>query len=159
MKTLSDLFVHTLKDIYFAENAIAKALPGVAAATKNKDLKAAIEEHLAETKLQISILKKVFAAIGEKVEGEKCDAIEGLLKEASGLIDEASGPIALDAGIIGCAQAIEHYEIARYGSLREWAKVLGHDEAHKMLSEILDQEKAANSKLTNLAVTTVNKKG
>jgi ferritin-like metal-binding protein YciE len=156
MKTLADIFEHTLKDIYYAENAITKALPKVAKAVSDKNLKKAAEEHLAETKGQIETLKKVFASIGKKAEGEKCDAIEGLLKEADGLMEEASGT-ALDAGLLAACQAVEHYEIARYGSLREWAKTLGHDEAHKLLGEILDQEKAANSKLTNLAVLEVNK--
>ena len=156
MKTLADIFEHTLKDIYYAENAITKALPKVAKAVTDKNLKKAVEDHLAETKGQIETLKKAFASIGKKAEGEKCDAIEGLLKEADGLIEEASGT-ALDAGLLAACQAVEHYEIARYGSLREWAKTLGHDEAHKLLGEILDEEKAANSKLTNLAVLEVNK--
>ena len=156
MKTLADIFEHTLKDIYYAENAITKALPKVAKAVTDKNLKKAVEDHLAETKGQIETLKKVFASLGKKAEGEKCDAIEGLLKEADGLIEEASGT-ALDAGLLAACQAVEHYEIARYVSLREWAKTLGQDEAHKLLGEILDEEKAANSKLTNLAVLEVNK--
>ncbi|RBO86829.1 DUF892 family protein, partial [Pseudochrobactrum asaccharolyticum] len=95
-------------------------------------------------------------SIGLKAEGEKCDAIEGLIKETDGLIEEASGT-ALDAGLLAACQAVEHYEIARYGSLREWAKELGHDEAHTLLSGILDQEKATNNKLTNLAISSINK--
>lgn len=157
MKTLAELFEHTLKDIYYAENAISKALPKVAKAVSDSKLKAAVEHHLEETKSQIATLKKVFASVGKKPEGEKCDGIEGLIKEADGVIEEASGT-ARDAGLLAAAQAVEHYEIARYGSLREWAKVLGHDEAHKLLSQILDQEKAANSKLTDLAVGGINKK-
>lgn len=157
MKTMAELFEHTLKDIYYAENALTKALPKMADAVKSADLKKAIESHLAETKDQIKKLKKVFASIGVNAEGEKCDAIEGLIKESEGLMKEASGT-ALDAGLLAAAQAVEHYEISRYGSLREWAKLLGHDEAHTLLSEILDQEKAANNKLTNLAVTSLNKK-
>ena len=156
MKTLANIFEHTLQDIYYAENAITKALPKVAKAAKNAELKKAAETHLEETKEQIATLKKVFASIGKPAEGEKCDAIEGLIKEADGLMKEASGT-ALDAGLLAACQAVEHYEIARYGSLREWAKELGHDEAHKLLSEILDQEKATNNKLTNLAVTAINK--
>lgn len=157
MKTMAELFEHTLKDIYYAENALTKALPKMADAIKSADLKKAIDTHLAETKDQIKKLKKVFASIGVTAEGEKCDAIEGLIKESEGLMKEASGT-ALDAGLLAAAQAVEHYEISRYGSLREWAKLLGHDEAHTLLSEILDQEKAANNKLTNLAVTSLNKK-
>ncbi|MFC5584404.1 ferritin-like domain-containing protein [Nitratireductor kimnyeongensis] len=157
MKSLNELFEHTLQDIYYAENAITKALPKVAKAAKSSELKKVAEEHLGETKDQIKKLEAVFKSIGKKPEGEKCDAIEGLIKEADGLMEEASGT-ALDAGLLAACQAVEHYEIARYGSLREWAKLLGHEEAHNLLGEILDQEKAANSKLTNLAVSKVNKK-
>lgn len=155
MKTLNDAFHHTLKDVYYAETALTKALPKVAKAAGHADLKAAVEAHLAETKEQITLLKQVFESIGEKAEGEKCDAIEGLIKETEGVMKEASG-IALDATLIGACQAVEHYEIARYGTLREWAKVLGHDKAHDLLSQILDMEKAANAKLTSLAVAAVN---
>jgi ferritin-like metal-binding protein YciE len=157
MKNLADIFEHTLQDVYYAENAITKALPKMSKAVKNADLKNAMDDHVAETKQQITRLKKVFASIGVKPEGEKCDAIEGLIKEAEGLMEEAEG-VALDAGLLAAAQAVEHYEIARYGSLREWAKLLGHDEAHAILSDILDEEKATNNKLTALAVTKINKK-
>ena len=157
MKSLAELFEHTLQDVYYAETALTKALPKVSKATKSAELKKAVEDHLAETKDQITKLKQVFKSIGAEARGEKCDAIEGLIKESEGIMEEASGT-ALDAGLLAAAQAVEHYEIARYGSLREWAKVLGHEEAHTLLSEILDQEKAANNKLTNLAVTSLNKK-
>ena len=156
MKTLAEMFEHTLQDMYYAENAIAKALPKVAKAAKNAELKKAAEDHLSETKEQIKKLEQVFKSIGKRASGEKCDAIEGLIKEADGLMEEAEAT-ALDAGLLAASQAVEHYEIARYGSLREWAKNLGHDEAHTLLSEILDQEKATNNKLTNLAVTSINK--
>ena len=156
MKTLAEAFHHTLKDIYYAETALTKALPNVAKAAGSADLKKTVEAHLEETKKQITILKDVFKAIGEKPEGEKCDAIEGLIKETDGVIKEASG-VALDACLIAACQAVEHYEIARYGTLREWAKLLGHDEAHDLLTQILDMEKAANAKLTTLAVASVNK--
>ena len=155
MKTLADAFHHTLQDIYYAETALTKALPNVAKAAVNPEFKALIQAHLSETKQQILILDKVFASIGQKASGVKCDAIDGLIKETDGIIKEASG-VALDACLIACAQAVEHYEIARYGALREWAKVLGHTEAHDLLSQILDMEKAANSKLTGVAVGAVN---
>lgn len=158
MKTLADIFTHTLKDIYYAEHAITKALPKMAKAAGNAKLQKAFKDHLTETEGQIRKLDQVFKSIGVKAEGEKCDAIEGLIKEGDGLIKEATAA-ALDAGLLACAQAVEHYEIARYGSLREWARALGHDEAHKLLSEILDEEKAANGKLTGLAVTEVNAEG
>ena len=156
METLAELFEHTLKDVYYAENAIAKALPKVSKAVKNSELKKAIDHHLEETKGQIKTLDKVFKTINVKPEAVKCDATNGLLKETEGLMEEGKG-VALDAGLLAACQAVEHYEIARYGSLREWAKLLGNEEAHVFLSEILDQEKAANSKLTNIAVTAVNK--
>jgi ferritin-like metal-binding protein YciE len=155
MKSLEDLFQHTLKDVYYAENAIAKALPKVSKAAKSAELIQAVDAHLAETKDQIKQLEKVFKSIDVKAEGEKCAAIEGLIKETDGLIEEASGK-ALDAGLLAACQAVEHYEIARYGSLREWAKVLKYEEAHVILSQILDQEKAANNKLTSLAVNSIN---
>ena len=156
MKTLDDAFKHTLQDVYYAENAMTKALPKMASAATNKELKKAIEEHLEETRGQIKTLDKVFKSIGEKASGEKCDAIEGLIKETDGIMDEADS-VALNATLLAAAQAVEHYEIARYGSLREWAKVLGHEEAHDLLSSILDQEKAANFKLTNIAVSSINR--
>lgn len=157
MKTLADAFEHTLQDIYYAENQIAKSLPNVIEAVTRKELKSDLEEHLQETKGQIKTLEKVLKSIGKKASGEKCDAIEGLIKETEGVISDAKGAAAKNAAIIGCCQAIEHYEIARYGTLREWAKSLGHSEAHDLLTGILDQEKAANHKLTNLAVTMINK--
>ncbi len=157
MKTLDDAFKHTLKDVYYAEKAMTKALPKMATAVSNKELKAAIEEHLEETRGQVKTLEQVFKSLGEKASGEKCDAIEGLIKETESVIGEADGGVALNAAVLAAAQAVEHYEIARYGSLREWAKVLGHEEAHELLGSILDQEKAANFKLTNLAVSTINR--
>src|SRR4029453_1312622 len=157
MKTLADAFEHTLQDVYFAENAIAKALPKVIKAVSNADRKTNLSPHLDETKGQIKTLQAVFKSIGKKASGEKCDAIEGLIKETEGVIEEAKGAVAKHATIIGCCQAVEHYEISRYGTLREWAKALGKTEAHELLSGILDQEKAANHKLTNIAVTEINR--
>jgi ferritin-like metal-binding protein YciE len=159
MKTLADAFEHTLQDVYYAENAITKALPKVIEAVTNIDLKTALKDHLAETKGQIKTLNAVFKSIGKTASGEKCDAIDGLIKETEGVIKEAKGTVARHAAILGCCQAVEHYEISRYGTLREWAKELGEAEAHDLLSGILDQEKAANHKLTHIALTTVNKPG
>ena len=158
MKTLADAFEHTLQDVYYAEQAIVKALPKMAKAADAADLKTAFEDHLAETKEQIAILRKVFRSAGLEAKGEKCDAIEGLIKETDGLVEEAKSDKARDIALLGACQAVEHYEIARYGTLREWARELEHDEAHDLLGKILDQEKAANSKLTNLAVGQLNKK-
>src|SRR6478736_1625108 len=159
MKTLADAFEHTLQDVYYAENAIARALPKVIDAVSNADLKTALKDHLTETKGQIKTLQAVFKSIGKKASGEKCDAIEGLIKETEGVIKEAEGTIAKHAAIIGCCQSIEHYEISRYGTLREWAKALGETKAHDLLSEILDQEKAANAKLTAIAINEINRPG
>ena len=159
MKTLADAFEHALHDVYYAENAITKALPKVIDAVTNGELKTALKDHLAETKGQIKTLNAVFKSLGKKASGEKCDAIEGLIKETDGVIKDSKGAVARHAAIIGCCQSIEHYEISRYGTLREWAKELGQSEAHDLLSGILDQEKAANHKLTHIALTTVNKPG
>jgi ferritin-like metal-binding protein YciE len=155
MKTLAEAFEHTLEDIYYAETALTKALPKVASAAGSAELKSAVEVHLAETKQQIKLLDKVFKSIGKPAKGVKCDAIDGLIKETEGVMDEAEG-VALDAMLIGAAQAVEHYEIARYGTLLEWARDLGNDDAHDLLSQILDMEKAANAKLTTIAVSSVN---
>lgn len=123
----------------------------------SKDLKAAVTGHLDETRDQVEMLKQVFKAIGEKPAGENCDAIEGLIKECDGLLAEAEAEgVALDASVIGALQAIEHYEIARYGSLREWATALGHGQAADVLGRILNIAKAANAKLTGLAVEGIN---
>jgi ferritin-like metal-binding protein YciE len=156
MKTLADAFHHTLQDVYYAEHALTKALPKVIAKVSSADLKSALKQHLVETKAQIAMLDDVFAEIGEPASGEKCDAIDGLIKECDGVIADASGT-ARHAAVIGCCQAIEHYEIARYGTLREWAKALGHTRAHDLLTQVLDQEKKANHTLTHLAVTGINK--
>lgn len=155
MKTLAEAFHHTLQDIYFAENALTKALPKVAGAATNAEFKGLVQAHLIETRHQIEILDKVFASIKQKPAGLKCDAIEGLIKETEGIMKDATG-IALDACLIAAAQAVEHYEIARYGTLREWAKVLGNTQGHDLLSQILDMEKATNSKLTSVAVASIN---
>jgi ferritin-like metal-binding protein YciE len=156
MKTLSDAFEHTLKDMYYAETALTKALPKVISAASNPLLKSALKHHLEETKDQIKVLDKVFKSIGKPPKGEKCDAIVGLVKECESAIENSKSPVAKHAVIIGCCQAIEHYEIARYGTLKEWAKQLGEEDAHHLLSDILDQEKAANHTLTHIAVTELN---
>lgn len=156
MKNLAEVFEHTLQDIYFAEHKISKSLPGVIKAAKSAPLKKGLQEHLAETKMQIKLLDKVFKSVGTTANGEKCDAIEGLVQECEDVIAATKPGKAADAAIIGCCQAIEHYEIARYGTLREWAKALGYDAAHELIGQILDQEKAANNKLTHLAVDGIN---
>lgn len=152
MKTMQDAFEHTLMDIYYAEGALVKALPKMAKAAGHADLKAAFEGHLEETKQQVEVLKDVFASLGRKAKGEKCDAIEGLIKEAAGLMEEAEGE-ALDLTLCAAAQAVEHYEIARYTSLISWAGMLGHTEAQSLLQGILEQEMAADEKLGAINAT------
>ena len=158
MKSLSDIFEHTLQDVYYAENAITKALPNVAKAAKSSELKKAAEQHLAETKEQIKKLDQVFKSIGKKPSGEKCDAIEGLIKEADSLMEEAEGT-ALDAGLLAACQAVEHYEIARYGTLKSWAMQLGKNDVAKLLDQTLAEETETDQALTQLAEAKVNREG
>ncbi|MCI5075318.1 DUF892 family protein [Oricola sp.] len=158
VKNLSDLFEHTLQDVFFAENFIHKNLPTMIEKSSNPSLKKLFKDHLAETEGQIERLKKVFEAIGKKPEGEECPAIEGIVKEAEELIDEIKDAETLDAALIAAAQAVEHYEITRYGTLLTWAKLLGHDEAISLLRDNIEEEKSADSKLTRLAEDKLNKK-
>jgi ferritin-like metal-binding protein YciE len=155
-KQLDELFHDTLKDIYYAEKKILSALPKMAKAAQNEDLTAAFEKHQAETEEQISRLEQVFELIDEKPQGKKCAAIEGILEEGQEIIKEYKGSPALDAGLVSSAQAVEHYEIARYGTLRTWAEELGLDDAAKLLQETLDEEEATDEALTELAESVVN---
>ena len=155
-KQLDELFHDTLKDIYYAEKKILTALPKMAKAAQNDDLTAAFEKHQAETEEQISRLEQVFELIDEKPQGKKCAAIEGILEEGQEIIKEYKGSPALDAGLVSAAQAVEHYEISRYGTLRTWAEELGLDDAAKLLQETLDEEEATDQALTELAESVVN---
>jgi ferritin-like metal-binding protein YciE len=157
IENLNDLFVHTLKDIYFAERQIIKALPKMVKAADSKDLARAFEAHLEETKEQISRLDQVFKLIGEKAEGEECPAIEGILEEAKELMGEIKDADTRDAAMIAAAQAVEHYEITRYGTLVSWGELLGHKDAVKLLGATLKEEHAADSKLTKIAESKLNK--
>jgi ferritin-like metal-binding protein YciE len=156
MRTLNELFEETLKDVYFAENAILKALPKMAKQASNADLRGAFEEHADETKGQVERLDKVFKLLGKKAEGKECPALKGLAEETEGLIGEADKGAVLDAGLIGCAQAVEHYEIARYGTLCAWAEQLKMDDAVELLEETLEEEEATDEKLSELAFSGVN---
>jgi ferritin-like metal-binding protein YciE len=156
METLKEMFEETLKDVYFAENAIIKALPKMAKAASSEDLKDAIEEHLKETKVQVGRLDKIFKLLGSKAEGKECPALKGLVEETEEFLSEAKSPEVIDAGLIGCAQAVEHYEIARYGTLKAWAEQLELDDAVELLEETLDEEKATDEKLTDLAMSGLN---
>jgi ferritin-like metal-binding protein YciE len=155
-KTLDDLFHDTLKDIFYAEKKILTSLPKMAKAAHNADLKAAFEKHHAQTEEQIARLEKVFASIDQKPLGKKCDAIEGILAEGTEIIEEYKGSAALDAGLISAAQAVEHYEITRYGTLATWADELGNDEGAKLLKESLDEEEDTDKALSELAESVVN---
>jgi ferritin-like metal-binding protein YciE len=155
-KQLDELFHDTLKDIYYAEKKILGALPKMAKAAQNEDLRAAFEKHKTETEGQIERLERVFELIEEKPQGKKCAAIEGILEEGQEIIKEFKGSPALDAGLVSSAQAVEHYEIARYGTLRTWAEELGLDQAMKLLQQTLEQEEATDQALTELAEAVVN---
>ena len=155
-KTLDNLFHDTLKDIFYAEKKILTSLPKMAKAAHNADLKAAFEKHHAQTEEQIARLEKVFASIDQKPQGKKCDAIEGILAEGQEIMEEYKGSAALDAGLISAAQAVEHYEITRYGTLATWADELGNDEGAKLLKETLDEEEDTDEALSELAESVVN---
>src|SRR6201994_499539 len=150
-KNLQELFHETLKDIYFAEKKILSALPKMAKAAQSAKLKAAFEKHHGETEGQIERLEKVFASIDQSPRGKTCDAIMGILDEGKEIMDEYKGMPALDAGLLAAAQAVEHYEMSRYGSLRTWAAELGYKDAVKLLDATLKEEKNADAALTKLA--------
>ncbi len=155
-KTLDNLFHDTLKDVYYAEKKIYKSLPKMAKAAQAPDLKAAFAKHREETEGQIERLEQVFAIIGKKPQGKTCAAIEGILEEGEEIMEDYKGTPALDAGLLAAAQAVEHYEISRYGTLKRWAEVLGLDDAAKLLDETLKQESKTDSSLTALADKHVN---
>jgi ferritin-like metal-binding protein YciE len=155
-KTLRDLFHDTLKDIYFAEKKILGALPKMAKAAQSEELKAAFEKHETETVGQVERLEQVFAEIDETPRGKTCDAIMGILEEGQEIMKEYKGMPALDAGLLAVAQAVEHYEISRYGTLRTWASELGLSKAVKLLEATLLEEKKTDEALTELAKAGVN---
>ena len=158
MKTLKDLYIEELRDLYSAENQILKALPKMAKAATAPTLKAAFEKHLTETQGQVKRLETIFKALGEKPTGKTCKAMEGLVEEGSELISEKPAPAVLDAGLIAAAQRVEHYEMAGYGTVRTYAESLGESEAAGLLQETLDEEGMTNKALTKLALTAVNDK-
>jgi ferritin-like metal-binding protein YciE len=157
VKTMEDLFVATLKDIYYAEKQILKALPGMVSKADNADLKKALETHRKETEGQVDRLEKVFKLVDVPARGKKCEAIEGIIGEAKEHMGEIEDERVLDAGIISAAQAVEHYEICRYGTLVEWANDLGHKDAAKLLEENLQEERHADVLLTEIARGSVNR--
>ncbi len=153
---LRELFIDSLKDIYWAEKALTKALPKMAKNATSENLIAAINDHLAVTKEQVTRLEEVFSIIGEKATAKKCDAMEGLIKEGESILEETQQGAVRDAGIIAASQKIEHYEIATYGTLAAFAKTLGEDEALNLLLETLNEEKEADLTLTEAAYNTIN---
>ena len=155
-KTLSDLFHETLKDIYFAENKIIKTLPKMAKAAQSKDLASAFNKHLRETQGQVKRLDQVFRIIGKPARGKTCDAINGITDEGAEIIKDFKGMPALDAGLLAAAQAVEHYEISRYGTLRTWAEELGMPDAARLLQATLDEEEATDQTLSKLATSVIN---
>ena len=155
-KNLKALFLHQLKDTYFAENAIVKALPEMAEAAQSADLKSAFGVHLEETKAHVTRLDEVFQLLGEKPEGIECKAILGIIAEGQEVIEEFSGGEALDAGLIGAAQAVEHYEITRYGTMLAWAKQLGLNDIEDILKETLIEEENTDEILSDLAEEAIN---
>jgi ferritin-like metal-binding protein YciE len=155
-KKLNDLFLDTLKDIYFAEKQILKALPKMAKAAQSDKLRAAFEKHHDETEGQIERLEQVFESIDKPARGKTCEAIQGILDEGKEIMDEYKGTEALDAGLVSAAQAVEHYEIARYGTLKQWAQQLGMKDAVRLLDQTLQEEKKTDEALTSLAEGVVN---
>lgn len=153
---LHALFIDSLKDIYWAENALVGALPKMIANATSPNLASCIKEHLEVTKLQVTRLEQIFSLLGEKAEGKKCEAMAGLLKEGDSILEEtAPGPVR-DAGIIAASQKIEHYEIATYGTLCAFAKVLGENDAAKLLTQTLAEEKEADALLSDAAFNSIN---
>ncbi len=155
-KTLDTLFHDTLKDIYYAERKILKSLPKMQRAAQSPELKAAFEKHEAETQGQIERLQQVFEIIGKPARGKVCDAIEGILAEGDEIAEDYKGTAALDAGLLAAAQAVEHYEITRYGTLKRWANVLGLKDAVRLLDETLQEESQTDTDLTAIADAAVN---
>lgn len=157
-KTLNDLFLHTLKDIYFAEKQIVKALPKMAKAAETKELKEAFATHLTETEGQIERLEEIFRILGKEARGVQCEAIAGIIEEGREVMEDFADSVALDAGILAAAQAVEHYEITRYGTLKTWASELGMREVAALLDKTLQEEKKTDKLLTEMAEARVNMK-
>lgn len=155
-KTLQDLFLDTLKDIYYAENKILKALPKMAKAAQASELQAAFKKHLRETEGQVKRLEQIFDEIGETAKGKKCPAMDGLVKEGDEVAKDYKGSPAIDAGLLAAAQAVEHYEISRYGTLKTWAEELGLNGAVGLIDETLAEEKDTDVALTKIAESSVN---
>jgi ferritin-like metal-binding protein YciE len=158
IKTLDDLFVHTLQDIYYVEKQILKNLPIMAEKATDPQLKQAFQTHLNETKGHVTRVEEVFRLHGHEAKGVNCPVIDGLVEEAEEIMSDADDPEVLDAALLSAAQAVEHYEITRYGTLAAWAKQLGRPDCARILHGILEEEKRTDEKLTQLAESRVNRK-
>jgi ferritin-like metal-binding protein YciE len=157
-KSLEDLFHDTLKDIYYAERKILKALPKMARGAQSQGVKAAFEKHRDETEVHVERLQQVFEILGKRAQGKTCPAIDGIIEEGEEILDEYKDTAALDAGLVSAAQAVEHYEITRYGTLKRWATELGMKDAVTLLGQTLNEESATDKALTALADTAANQK-
>ena len=157
IETMDDLFVHQLQDIYYAERRIVGALPDMIAKSNSRELKSAFESHLGQTKNHVIRLEQVFEMHGLEPEAVKCPAIDGIIKEADEVGSEVADKNVLDAALIASAQAVEHYEMTRYGTLVAWANALGRDDCARILQETLEEEKAADNKLTSIAENSINR--
>jgi ferritin-like metal-binding protein YciE len=158
IKTKDDLFVHTLQDIYYAEQQITKALPKMIDKASSPELKQAFQSHLRETEGQIKRAEEVFKLHGQSPKGTKCEAIQGIINEAESVIGEVADAEVRDAAMLAAAQAVEHYEISRYGTLATWAREMGREDCARLLHQTLDEEKATDAKLTRIAEARINKK-
>ena len=156
IKTLDDLFVHTLRDIYYAENQILKALPKMIKAASHPELQSAFEEHLEQTEGQVERLDQVFKLLGVPAKGKKCEGMAGLLEEGKKVMEEDAEPSVMDAALISAAQKVEHYEIASYGCLCTYAELLGYDQVHDLLGQNLEEEEVTDEELTELAESVIN---
>jgi len=157
-KTLDDLFLDTLKDIYYAEKQIVKTLPKMSKAAQSSDLVASFDLHREETEVHVERLEQIFEMLGKTPRGKTCDAILGIIEEGKSIMEEFDGSVALDAGLVSAAQAVEHYEIARYGTLKTWAQELGYSDAVALLDATLQEEIATDKKLSGVAKKTANVK-
>jgi ferritin-like metal-binding protein YciE len=156
IKSMDDLFLHVMQDIYYAENQIKKALPDMIGKATNRELTATFKSHLEETEKQISRLDQAFELLGQTPKGTACPAIDGIIKEANEIAGECDDKSVLDAALVAAAQAVEHYEITRYGTMIAWSQELGHDAIARLLTTNLNEEKAADKKLTTIAEKKVN---
>jgi ferritin-like metal-binding protein YciE len=158
IKTMSDLFLHTLQDIYYAEQQIVKALPDMVDKASDAQLKQGFQTHLRETETHVKRLEQVFQKLNIKAKGVDCPAIDGIIKESKEVAGEVDDKSVLDAALIAAGQAVEHYEMTRYGTVIAWAKQLGHQDVVSLLQQTLDEEKATDKKLTSMADAKVNRK-